>query len=241
MATPRAFRGGNDFRFGCGLSRSLREPSAIERLLAFTARRFKRGAFEPARQGADAFRERRLAACAVAETMEESAMPHTLAPDQEVTDMSLRLPDEPLMATGSVRVVAAKLHGMRVTQAKLDYHGSITIDTEILERAGMLPLEYVHVWNKNCGARLDTYVLPGERGSGVVCLNGAAARLCQPGDDVIVSAERQIGMQEYRAGFRARVLMFVHEPRVNTVSETLVYEMTPRDGMMRFQLRALGD
>ena len=166
-------------------------------------------------------------------------MPQTLAPDQEVTDMSLRLPDETLMRTGAVRVVSAKLHGMRVTQAKLDYHGSITIDSDILERAGMLPLEYVHVWNKNCGARLDTYVLPGERGSGIVCLNGAAARLCQPGDEVIVSAERQIGMQEYQQGFRARVLMFAHEPRVNTVSETLIYEMTAEDGEMRFRLRNL--
>lgn len=160
-------------------------------------------------------------------------------PAPEVNDMSLRLPDEPLMRTGLVRVVSAKLHGMRVTQARLDYHGSITIDTDILERAGMLPLEYVHVWNKNCGTRLDTYVLPGERGSGIVCLNGAAARLCQPGDDVIISAERQIGMQEYQKGFRARVLMFSHEPRVNTVNETLVYEMTSENGEMRFQLRNL--
>lgn len=162
-------------------------------------------------------------------------------PAPEVNDMSLRLPDEPLMQTGLVRVVSAKLHGMRVTQAKLDYHGSITIDTDILERAGMLPLEYVHVWNKNCGTRLDTYVLPGERGSGIVCLNGAAARLCQPGDDVIISAERQIGMQEYQKGFRARVLMFSHEPRVNTVSETLIYEMSSENGEMRFQLRNLED
>ena len=168
---------------------------------------------------------------------EENAMSQTPAP--EVNDMSLRLPDEPLMQTGLVRVVSAKLHGMRVTQARLDYHGSITIDTDILERAGMLPLEYVHVWNKNCGTRLDTYVLPGERGSGIVCLNGAAARLCQPGDDVIISAERQIGMQEYQKGFRARVLMFSHEPRVNTVNETLVYEMTSENGEMRFQLRNL--
>ena len=70
---------------------------------------------------------------------EENAMSQTPAP--EVNDMSLRLPDEPLMQTGLVRVVSAKLHGMRVTQARLDYHGSITIDTDILERAGMLPLE----------------------------------------------------------------------------------------------------
>ena len=170
-------------------------------------------------------------------------MSKTPAPSGEAAEIPLRLPEEPLMTTGTVRVVSAKLHGMRVTQARLDYHGSITIDTDLLERAGMLPLEYVHVWNKNCGARLDTYVLPGERGSGIVCLNGAAARLCQPGDEVIVSAERQIAMTDYRGGFCARVLMFTHEPRVNTVSETLAYEMTPRnpqnprDGEMRFRLR----
>lgn len=179
--------------------------------------------------------KRRKAADAVGNLLEENV--ETQNPAREVTDMSLCLPDEPLMSAGMVRVVAAKLHGMRVTQAKLDYHGSITIDTDILERAGMLPLEYVHVWNKNCGTRLETYVLPGERGSGIVCLNGAAARLCQPGDDVIVSAERQISMQEYRNGFCARVLMFTHDPRVNTVSETLAYVMEPHDGGMRFMLR----
>ena len=168
-------------------------------------------------------------------------MPKSPVPVREVTSISLRPPEEPLMAAGAVRVVSAKLHGMRVTQARLDYHGSITIDTDILERAGMLPLEYVHVWNKNCGARLETYVLPGERGSGIVCLNGAAARLCQPGDEVIVSAERQMDMTAYREGFRARVLMFAHEPRVNTVSETLVYEMASRDGALRFQLREQED
>ena len=166
-------------------------------------------------------------------------MPQTFATTQEVTDMTLFPPDEPLFSTGSVRVVAAKLHGLRVTQAKLDYHGSITIDTDILERAGMLPLEYVHVWNKNCGARLDTYVLPGERGSGIVCLNGAAARLCQPGDEVIVSAERQIDIADYRRGFCARVLMFSHDPRVNAISETLAYAMEPDGAGMRFRLREL--
>ena len=75
---------------------------------------------------------------------------------------------------GTIRVVGAKLHGIVVTESKLNYHGSITIDTDILEAARLLPLEYVYIWNKHSGSRIETYVLPGPRGSGVVCLNGAA-------------------------------------------------------------------
>ena len=77
-------------------------------------------------------------------------------------------------ADGLTEIIAGKLHGIRVTESKLNYHGSITIDTDILEAAHMLPLEFVYIWNKATGERISTYVLPGERGSGVCCLNGAA-------------------------------------------------------------------
>ncbi|MCP3763172.1 aspartate 1-decarboxylase [Domibacillus sp. A3M-37] len=79
-----------------------------------------------------------------------------------------------------------KIHRATVTEANLNYVGSITIDEDLLDAAGMMPNEKVQIVNNNNGARLETYIIPGERGSGVICLNGAAARLVQPGDTVIV-------------------------------------------------------
>lgn len=80
----------------------------------------------------------------------------------------------------------AKIHRATVTEANLNYVGSITIDSDILDAVDILPNERVQVVNNNNGARLETYVIPGPRGSGVICLNGAAARLVQPGDKVII-------------------------------------------------------
>ncbi|ACP22704.1 aspartate 1-decarboxylase precursor (plasmid) [Sinorhizobium fredii NGR234] len=84
------------------------------------------------------------------------------------------------------KLVAGKLHGIRVTEANLNYHGSITLDPDHCEAAGILPMEFVEIWNKNSGSRLSTYVILGERGSRCCILNGAAARTCQPGDQVII-------------------------------------------------------
>ncbi|AWM28520.1 aspartate 1-decarboxylase [Sinorhizobium fredii] len=84
------------------------------------------------------------------------------------------------------KLVAGKLHGIRVTEANLNYHGSITLDPDHCEAAGILPMEFVEIWNKNSGARISTYVILGERGSRCCILNGAAARTCQPGDQVII-------------------------------------------------------
>lgn len=83
-------------------------------------------------------------------------------------------------------MMKGKIHRATVTEANLNYVGSITIDEEILEKVDILPNEKVQVVNNNNGARLETYVIPGERGSGVICLNGAAARKVQPGDQVII-------------------------------------------------------
>lgn len=80
----------------------------------------------------------------------------------------------------------SKIHRATVTQADLNYVGSITIDQNLLDEAGMLPNEKVHVVNNNNGARFETYIIAGERGSGVICVNGAAARLVQKGDIVII-------------------------------------------------------
>jgi len=83
-------------------------------------------------------------------------------------------------------MMKSKIHRATVTEANLKYVGSITIDEALMEAADILPNEKVQVVNNNNGARLETYVIPGERHSGVICLNGAAARLVQVGDEVII-------------------------------------------------------
>lgn len=83
-------------------------------------------------------------------------------------------------------LMKAKLHKATVTEANLHYVGSITIDEDLMDQVDIVPNEKVQVVNNNNGARLETYVIPGERGSGTICLNGAAARLVQPGDQVII-------------------------------------------------------
>lgn len=83
-------------------------------------------------------------------------------------------------------MMKSKLHRATVTEANLNYVGSITIDEDLMDAADLLENEKVQVVNNNNGARLETYVITGERGSGVICLNGAAARLVQPGDTVII-------------------------------------------------------
>lgn len=85
-----------------------------------------------------------------------------------------------------IEVFKSKIHRVRVTQADLNYIGSITIDEELLEAANIMEGEKVQIVNNNNGARLETYAIRGERGSGVICLNGAAARMVQVGDVVII-------------------------------------------------------
>jgi aspartate 1-decarboxylase len=81
----------------------------------------------------------------------------------------------------------SKLHRATVTHANLAYEGSVTIDQSLMRAADIVPYERVHIWNASNGSRLETYALPGEPGSGVVCINGAAARHAQPGDVVIIA------------------------------------------------------
>lgn len=107
-----------------------------------------------------------------------------------------------------IKLMHAKLHHLRVTEAELEYVGSITIDRALIEKVGILPLEEVHIWNLENGNRLSTYVLPGERDSGVVCLNGAAAHLCTPGDRIIVAAYEMKERQEVlTAGHCAKIVI----------------------------------
>ena len=99
-----------------------------------------------------------------------------------------------------------KIHRATVTEANLNYMGSITIDEELLELAGILPGERVQVVNNNNGARLETYTIPGKRGSCVICLNGAAARLTAVGDTVIIIAYAQMEEKEAK-NFTPKVVM----------------------------------
>lgn len=85
-----------------------------------------------------------------------------------------------------LKMLRAKIHGATVTQANLNYVGSITIDGELLQKSGILPGEMVHIVDNNNGERFETYVIEGKKNSGVICLNGAAARLAHKGDIIII-------------------------------------------------------
>lgn len=95
-------------------------------------------------------------------------------------------------------VLKSKIHCARVTEANLNYMGSITIDEDLMDAAGMIEGEQVHIVNNNNGERFVTYIIKGERGSGKICLNGAAARLVQPDDVVIIMAYAQMTLEEAR-------------------------------------------
>ncbi len=99
----------------------------------------------------------------------------------------------------------SKIHRVRVTQAELNYVGSITIDEDLMDAAGLIENEQVHVVNNNNGERLVTYVIKGERGTGTICLNGAAARRAEVGDIVIIIAYGTLS-QEEASEFRPKVV-----------------------------------
>ena len=119
-----------------------------------------------------------------------------------------------------LQLLRAKLHGIRVTRCALDYHGSITLDPEICRLAGVYPLEFVYIWNKNSGQRISTYVIYGEPGSRCCILNGAAARTCQEGDEVIISAFEYVDSPADIPNRAPVVLIFGQD---NVVSERLRY------------------
>ena len=131
------------------------------------------------------------------------------------------------------KIVRAKLHGIRVTGADLDYHGSITLDPDHCEAAGILPMEFVDIWNKNSGARISTYVIYGERGSRCCILNGAAARTCQRGDEVIIANSEYI--QESELEHIKPVVLTFHPD--NRVREHLGYSVGRDDqGRLSFEI-----
>jgi len=103
-----------------------------------------------------------------------------------------------------IEVMKSKIHRARVTQAELNYVGSITIDEDLMDEADIIANEKVQIVNNNNGARLETYVIPGARGTGTICLNGAAARLVQVGDIVIIISYAHMSREEAKA----------HQPRL---------------------------
>ncbi|MDR1601618.1 MAG: aspartate 1-decarboxylase [Tannerella sp.] len=104
-----------------------------------------------------------------------------------------------------IEVLKSKIHRVTVTDANLNYVGSITIDENLMEAAGLIEYEKVHVLNNNNGERFETYVIKGARDSGTICLNGAAARRVQPGDIVIILSYAQIDHTEART-FRPAIV-----------------------------------
>ena len=117
-------------------------------------------------------------------------------------------------------MLKCKIHRAVITQAELNYVGSVTIDEDLMDAAGLYEYERVHIVNVNRGSRIETYVIAGERGSGMICLNGAAARSGQKGDHVIIMAYASMNPQEAKA----------HQPQVvfvddcNKIVRTAKYE-----------------
>ena len=95
-----------------------------------------------------------------------------------------------------IEIVKSKIHRVTVTEANLNYIGSITIDEDLLDAANLIPNEKVSIVNNNNGERFETYIIKGERGSGVICLNGAAARRAQPGDIIIIMSYALMEFEE---------------------------------------------
>jgi aspartate 1-decarboxylase len=128
-------------------------------------------------------------------------------------------------------MMKSKLHRATVNQADLHYVGSLTLDQDLLDAADLLPGELVQVVDITNGARLETYTIPGPRGSGVVGINGAAARLVHPGDLVIVIAYGQMTSEEARA-FRPQVVFVDADNHVSEVGSDPA-EALPGTGLLR--------
>lgn len=120
----------------------------------------------------------------------------------------------------TITMLKAKIHRATVIQAELDYVGSITVDMDLLEQAGILEYEKVQIVDVNNGSRFETYTIAGERGSGVMCLNGAAARMVQTGDKIILMAYAQVTPEE--ASELRPTVLFVDEK--NKVTKVTNYE-----------------
>ncbi len=118
----------------------------------------------------------------------------------------------------NITMLKGKIHRAVVTQAELDYVGSITIDTDLLNAAGILEYQKVAVVDVTNGARLETYTIAGERGSGMICLNGAAAKLIDKGDTVIIMAYADMSEEEARS-YRPKVVFVDKNNKITSIKD----------------------
>ncbi len=116
-----------------------------------------------------------------------------------------------------VTLMKSKIHRATITEANLHYVGSITIDEALMEAAGIIENEKVQIVNNNNGNRLETYVIKGKRESGMICLNGAAARLVYPGDTIIIIAYGMFSAEEAK-GFKPNVVFVDGENKITEVA-----------------------
>ena len=120
-----------------------------------------------------------------------------------------------------LNVFKSKIHRATVTHADLEYEGSVTVDSDLLDAAEILPYEAVHIWNVTRGSRLMTYALPGPRGSGAICVNGAAAHLNKPGDMIILATFAEMTREEARRHHPIVVRVDAQNRQTDDVSEEL--------------------
>lgn len=115
-------------------------------------------------------------------------------------------------------MMKSKIHKARVTEANLHYVGSITIDSNLMEKADLFPNEKVQIVNNSNGARLETYVIAGEKDSGTICLNGAAARLVQVGDEIIIISYAVMSSEEIKS-FTPKIVFVDEKNRVLNIAD----------------------
>lgn len=131
-----------------------------------------------------------------------------------------------------IKLIRSKLHGLKVTDADLNYQGSITLDPVHCKIAKIYPLEFVDIWNKNSGVRISTYVIFGKPNSNCCILNGAAARTCQPGDELIIATSHYKELDEaYKT--KPTIVMFNED---NSIKSLLEYEVLPNDDFYKFNI-----
>lgn len=117
-----------------------------------------------------------------------------------------------------IEMLKGKIHRAQVTQAELNYVGSITVDQDLLDAAGILEYEKVAIVDIANGARFETYTIAGERGSGMICLNGAAARCVSVGDKIIIMAYAQVTPEEMQGGYHPQVVFVDDENHISRIT-----------------------
>ncbi|MCX7749758.1 MAG: aspartate 1-decarboxylase [Clostridia bacterium] len=127
-----------------------------------------------------------------------------------------------------VTLMKSKIHRAKVTEANLHYVGSITIDQDLMDAAELMRNEKVQIVNNNNGNRFETYVIPGERGSGMICLNGAAARLVHPGDVIIIISYGIFDKKEAQ-NFEPKVVFVNQENKVIEIKPEEIHGTIPED------------